>query len=48
MKRGGCSWCERLNFKPRELKMNVENEGNAHKARIVGFSVLMAAIAAAY
>jgi hypothetical protein len=48
MKRGNCSFCEKLNFRPRELKMNVENESNTHKIRIVGFSVLMAAIAGAY
>ena len=35
-------------FKPRDLKSNVENESNVHKARVVGFSLAMASFASLY
>jgi hypothetical protein len=38
----------KMQFKPRGLRMNVENETTTHKVRIVGFSVLMAVISGAY
>ena len=38
----------KFSLKPRELKMACENEPWSHKARIVGFSVLMATIANYY
>jgi len=38
----------KMQFKPRGLKMNCENESKVHKARIVGFSVLTAIISGSY
>jgi UDP-galactopyranose mutase len=38
----------KFSCKPRELKMACENEPWSHKARIVGFSVLMGSIANYY
>lgn len=35
-------------FKPREIKASCESESYVHKARIVGFSVVMASIAGFY
>lgn len=39
---------KRFTFKPRELKSACETEHWSHKARIVGFSVVMASIAGYY
>ena len=37
-----------LSFKPAGIKDNCENETKYHKVKIVGFSVLMAAVATSY
>jgi len=37
-----------LAMKPRDIKMNVENESRTHKYKIIGFSLVMAAISGAY
>ena len=42
------SMMKKFTFKPRELKMACEQEHWSHKARIVGFSCLMATIAGYY
>ena len=35
-------------MKPRDIRMNVENESRTHKYKIIGFSLLMAAISGTY
>ena len=35
-------------WKPKNLRENVEREGNVHKARIVGWSALMFVVASGY
>ena len=35
-------------MKPRDIRMNVENESRTHKYKIIGFSLLMAAISGSY
>ena len=42
------SMCKKLQWKPQDLKSNVENESMKHKARIVGWSVIMFLIASGY
>ena len=42
------SMMKKFTMKPRELKMACESEPLSHKARIVGFSVLMAGISGYY
>ena len=42
------SMCKKLQWKPKDLKKNVEEESMKHKARIVGWSVIMFLIAAGY
>jgi len=42
------SMMSRFVFKPRDLKASCENEGMAHKAKIVCFSLTMFAIANTY
>ena len=38
----------RFVFRPKDLKENVEQEGNVHKAKIICFSVAMGLVAAGY
>lgn len=38
----------RFVFRPKDLKENVEQEGNVHKAKIICFSVAMGAVASGY
>ena len=40
--------CKNLQWKPKDLKRNVEEESMKHKARIVGWSVLMFLIAGGF
>ena len=42
------SMCKKLQWKPKDLKKNVEEESMKHKARIVGWSVIMFLIASGY
>ena len=37
-----------LKWKPKDLKENVETESNYHKAKIVGWSVLMFLVALSF
>ena len=45
MKRMGASMRANFSLKPRDLMYACKNESWSHKARIVGFSILMASVA---